>query len=276
MRLSGQQRRILQEALIGAFPYKSSLKQMLSFGLDKNLDAIAGGNNLQDIVFTVIEAAEAQGWVEDLVRAAREQNPGNPALKAIAQELLNPNPGKLQQEVEILRQEQEKLDDDLSSARNVDYTKLRDLLKAQQWEKADEETFAVMLKVAGKEEEGWLDAQCIEDFPCTDLRTIDQLWVKYSDGRFGFSVQKRILKSVGKNYEKFGEIVGWISPRRAKFDGIAAELILSAYSLLSVAKREWCDGHFPGGSLDVWSYSPGEWVEPPVSCLFSRIQTCEL
>ncbi len=47
-------------------------------------------------------------------------------------------------------------------------------------------------------------------------RSIDQLWVKYSDGKFGFSVQKRIYQSLGgtKEYnweiwEKFGNKVGW-------------------------------------------------------------------
>lgn len=66
-----------------------------------------------------------------------------------------------------------------------------------------------MLKAAGREEEDWLSSDSIESFPCTDLRTIDQLWVKYSNGRFGFSVQKRIWESVGKDYEKFGDRVGW-------------------------------------------------------------------
>ena len=40
MNLSGQQRKQLQEALIDAFPDKASLEQMLSFELDKNLDAM--------------------------------------------------------------------------------------------------------------------------------------------------------------------------------------------------------------------------------------------
>ncbi|MFM5887642.1 MAG: GUN4 domain-containing protein, partial [Dolichospermum sp.] len=49
-----------------------------------------------------------------------------------------------------------------------------------------------------------------------DLRTIDKLWVKYSDGRFGFSVQKRIYQGLGGTREfkteiwlKFGDKVGW-------------------------------------------------------------------
>jgi eukaryotic-like serine/threonine-protein kinase len=117
-----------------------------------------------------------------------------------------------------VKNEQAKLDDDLSSARNVDYTKLRDFLKKQQWKEADEETLAVMLKASGREKEGgWLSdslsSESIKNFPCTDLRTIDKLWVKYSSGRFGFSVQKRIWESVGKDRDKFGEAIGWIKGR---------------------------------------------------------------
>jgi len=104
----------------------------------------------------------------------------------------------------------------LKSERGVDYTNLRDLLAAQKWQDADEETARVMLKVAGREEEGWLDKESIEKFPCDDLRTIDQLWQKYSNGDFGLSVQKRIYQSLGGTseydtevWERFGDRVGW-------------------------------------------------------------------
>ena len=100
-------------------------------------------------------------------------------------------------------------EDDLSSDKGVDYTRLRDLLKAGNWKEADKETLAVMLKTADRVKEGRLSSDFIEKFPCTDLRTIDQLWVKYSNGCFGFSVQKRIWESVGKDYGKFGDRVGW-------------------------------------------------------------------
>ncbi|MEG3864105.1 GUN4 domain-containing protein [Microcoleus sp. herbarium12] len=102
------------------------------------------------------------------------------------------------------------------SAVGMDYINLRNLLAAKKWEEADEETARVMCKVAGREEEGWLNTESIDNFPCEDLRTIDQLWVKYSNGRFGFSVQKRIYQSLGgtreydsKVWEAFGDRVGW-------------------------------------------------------------------
>ncbi|NCQ04890.1 MAG: GUN4 domain-containing protein, partial [Cyanobacteria bacterium] len=53
-------------------------------------------------------------------------------------------------------------------------------------------------------------------FPCQDLQTIDQLWVKYSKGKFGFSIQKRIYQSLGgkrdydkKVWETVGDRLGW-------------------------------------------------------------------
>jgi hypothetical protein len=104
----------------------------------------------------------------------------------------------------------------LISAVGLDYRKLRDLLAQGKWNEADAETARVMLVVAKREKEGWLDFEHIDNFPCADLRTIDQLWVKCSDGKFGFSVQKRIYQGYGgtreyKSYihNKFGDKVGW-------------------------------------------------------------------
>ena len=107
--------------------------------------------------------------------------------------------------------------DDLSSDQEIDYTRLRDLLKAGEWEEADKETLVVILKAAHRTQEGYLNIDSIENFSCTDLHTIDQLWIKYSSGQFGFSVQKEIWRGIGGEfgqydnglYEEFGLRVGW-------------------------------------------------------------------
>ncbi|MGK7882705.1 MAG: GUN4 domain-containing protein [Crocosphaera sp.] len=100
----------------------------------------------------------------------------------------------------------------------MDYSKLRDLLKAGKWQEADQETTRVMLQVANREKEGCLrlDTDILDNFPCTDLRTINQLWLDYSGGKFGFSVQKDIYHRLGgtRNYngevwEAFADAVGW-------------------------------------------------------------------
>lgn len=83
------------------------------------------------------------------------------------------------------------------------------LLAAQQFKEADQETRRLMLWVMSREQEDCLLEQDIEQFPCRDLCTIDQLWINHSNGRFGFSVQKRIDNEVGKDYTSFAECVGW-------------------------------------------------------------------
>jgi len=105
---------------------------------------------------------------------------------------------------------------DLSSKRaGINYYKLRDLLAAKRWEDADEETAARMCEVMGRAEEGWLRVEDIEQFPCKDLKIIDTLWVHYSQGKFGFSVQKKIWIECGSptsysdDWLRFCERVGW-------------------------------------------------------------------
>jgi hypothetical protein len=66
----------------------------------------------------------------------------------------------------------------------ADYTKLEQLLAAGKWQEADTETANKMLEVAGRQKEGWLDTETIENFSCPDLGAMDRLWVKYSNESF--------------------------------------------------------------------------------------------
>ncbi len=110
-------------------------------------------------------------------------------------------------------------EDDLVSEQGIDYTHLRDLLKAQNFKDADYETYLRMLEAVGREKGDWIRKEELRKFPCTDLKTIDRLWVRYSDGKFGFSVQKDIYVQCGakldgeypgdKIWREFGDRVGW-------------------------------------------------------------------
>jgi hypothetical protein len=84
----------------------------------------------------------------------------------------------------------------LQSDRDIDYSHLQSLLETNQWEKADEETLAVMLQASGRSQEGWLDAIALANFPCIDLQTIDRLWGRYSNEQFSFRVQYRLYSGV--------------------------------------------------------------------------------
>ena len=94
-KLSGEQRKKLRQGLLSAYPSIPKLKIMVDDKLDHNLDAIAGGSNLQEVVYNLIITAEAEGWLQDLVSGAIESNPGNSYLKAVAEELLSNPPENL-------------------------------------------------------------------------------------------------------------------------------------------------------------------------------------
>ncbi|MDJ1176550.1 serine/threonine-protein kinase [Roseofilum capinflatum] len=155
-------------------------------------------------------------------------------------------------------------EDDLRSDKEVDYRYLQQLLQQQQWKEADMETARRMLEVAGREEQGWLDVEDIDNFPCTDLRTIDRLWVKYSKGQWGFSVQKKIYQSLGGTREynaeiwrNFGDRVGW----REKGEGMNYNDLTFSLSI---------KGHLP------WVVWGGDWVRWWCSSLASRLVDCNL
>jgi GUN4-like len=100
------------------------------------------------------------------------------------------------------------------------YAKLQKFLGSKRWKEADQETLRIMLKVANRESYGWLDADSLCDFPSKELKIIDQLWVMASNGRFGFSVQKRVWEECGgamaynSNWEKFLHRIGWYKAKK--------------------------------------------------------------
>ncbi|WP_414755283.1 AAA-like domain-containing protein [Anabaena sp. CCY 9910] len=108
------------------------------------------------------------------------------------------------------------------------YAQLKYFLKAKNWEAADRETDKLMLNIAKRERDGWINLGQMNSFSCPDLQRINDLWVKGSDNRFGFSVQKEIWISTGNrlgiqpyewtdrdesNYLEFAKRVGWYSDR---------------------------------------------------------------
>ncbi|MEB3339499.1 GUN4 domain-containing protein [Okeania sp.] len=76
--------------------------------------------------------------------------------------------------------------------KEIDYTALENLLSSDKFEEADEETLKILLSLVGRENNYWLDLEHIENIPCQDLDKINQLWIYYSNGKFGFSIQKEI------------------------------------------------------------------------------------
>ncbi|NEP38369.1 MAG: GUN4 domain-containing protein [Okeania sp. SIO2H7] len=99
----------------------------------------------------------------------------------------------------------------------ANYTHLSDLLAAEKWKEADIETTRVLLELADRQTNGWLRVKDIDVLPCPDLKQIDKLWIEYSKGQFGLSLQQQIWSQVGGQlgkfdnniFYKFCDRVGW-------------------------------------------------------------------
>ncbi len=99
----------------------------------------------------------------------------------------------------------------LKSERNIDYQPIQDLLINQDYQTADRVTLEKMCELAGETaaQRGWLYFTDAENFPSTDLQTLDQLWLLYSEGKFGFSVQRKLWRSLGQDFVKLWYKIGW-------------------------------------------------------------------
>ncbi|MFN8469472.1 MAG: effector-associated domain EAD1-containing protein [Caldilineaceae bacterium] len=79
-KLSGKQIRQIQEAIVSGYS-PDSLRSMVRTHLDESLHSIATGDSFNTQVFSLIEWAEQQGRIEELVQAAYEANPNNTGLR---------------------------------------------------------------------------------------------------------------------------------------------------------------------------------------------------
>ena len=97
------------------------------------------------------------------------------------------------------------------SDEQINYDELQLKLLEQKFEDADRLTSSYLRKLAGKlaENRGYVFYSEVNSMSAADLQTIDRLWTIYSNGKFGFSIQAKILKSVGKRYELLWPKIGW-------------------------------------------------------------------
>ncbi len=104
----------------------------------------------------------------------------------------------------------------VSSSMGIDYAFLQENLLSENFEEADRFTSAVLRKLAGKgaENRGYVYFSEVPLMPAEDLVTLDRLWIAYSQGKFGFSVQGRLLDSLDGRFDRLWPRIGW------KTDGI--------------------------------------------------------
>jgi hypothetical protein len=75
MILRGQQKKILKEGILGAYPNQDELEVLLSEKMDLQWSAIARGEDYTSKIAYLVEQLEADGRVEQLIKVIVEQKP---------------------------------------------------------------------------------------------------------------------------------------------------------------------------------------------------------
>ncbi|MGL5035834.1 MAG: protein kinase domain-containing protein [Microcystaceae cyanobacterium] len=151
------------------------------------------------------------------------------------------------------------------SVAGIDYEPLQKFIAQAKFRDADQETAKILLQLAAREKEGWLDKVHVDNLPCEDLRIVDQLWLAGTNNRFGFSVQKQLYLSLGGTLEQdadkwkiFCDRVGWRHNNRT-------------VSYKDLTFGIWAvEGHLPMLGLQIWGFTG--WF----SVLMKRLDACQI
>ncbi len=95
--------------------------------------------------------------------------------------------------------------------RKIDYLPLQNALVEQNFQQADLITLEKLCELAGQAAlaRKWVYFSEVDNFPDTDLKTIDRLWLMHSEGKFGYSVQRQIWLSLGCDFNKLWTKINW-------------------------------------------------------------------
>lgn len=149
------------------------------------------------------------------------------------------------------------------------YADLERYLKNGHWKEADDETDRLMITEVGKDEGQQFGTEDLRNFPCEPLKVIDGLWVKHSNDKFGFSVQKKLYLDCGgvldyhyhpHAWEKLCETIGW--RKNGRYGYILNDDTVSLY------------GHLPSFMLTLRRTSGSGWSI--FSSFVCRLVDCNL
>ncbi|BAY46928.1 WD-40 repeat protein [Scytonema sp. HK-05] len=229
----------------------------------------AGANNdakkFYKEAFNIINEQQISPFNKNLKGNIISKGSVETVYKELIDLLSNPNEEKLKNEVR-------------KSLKKYYLDELDNLLANEKWLEADKKTANFILYITMREKERYIDKESINNISCPDLRVLDSLWLKYSNGHFGFSVQKRIYEETGNNlrsyneetYLRFARNVGWLGEKERWLD----------YEALTYNKDKAPRGHLPTRAYqspgisrisDIIYTFPTNRTE-----IFFRAATCEL
>lgn len=103
-------------------------------------------------------------------------------------------------------------DVELKSDLGIDYSDLKACLAEGRFQDADDETRALLIKMAGEQavKRGWVYFTEVRTIPAADLETVDNLWRVHSNGKFGYSAQREVWVQNRRQWPRFFKTINWV------------------------------------------------------------------
>jgi len=103
--------------------------------------------------------------------------------------------------------------EELKSETGYDFVPLATALAAGDYQEADQITRDGLIHIAGESARArkFVYFTEVKNIPKTDMGNMERLWLKYSDGKFGYSVQRKIWRTtaIKGDFEKFCRKIDW-------------------------------------------------------------------
>jgi len=106
-----------------------------------------------------------------------------------------------------------------------DFSSLEQFLAEGNLKAADMETWNLICTSLNKPRKSELTDMDLRKIPCNDLLNLDHLWLKYSAGRFGFSVKCDIYAAEDGDYKSFCNRIGYRLKRGGRYQWIESSQV---------------------------------------------------
>jgi serine/threonine protein kinase len=106
-----------------------------------------------------------------------------------------------------------------------DFSSLEQFLVEGNLKAADMETWNLICTSLNKPRNSKLTDMDVRKIPCNDFLNLDRLWLKYSAGRFGFTVKCDIYEAEGCDYKSFCDRIGYRLKRGGRYQWLEGSLV---------------------------------------------------
>lgn len=159
-------------------------------------------------------AFQSVGRGMSMVSVTRQIRTGSQAGRSRSMEVASAVDGDVEVEAEV---DASSADDEvaiptyLPSDSGIDYVPLATMLSLGDFSGADDFTRDALIKIAGPGavKRNFVYFTEVDKLPSTDLCTMERLWLLFSKGTQGYSVQKRVWDVEKGNFDRFIKRIGW-------------------------------------------------------------------